>query len=247
MARAEVRVGKHRYAISAPEGEWIGVVIRETRRPYEHDLLRTLAPFASTAAMVVDVGANIGNHSLYFAIVRGATVHAFEPNPEALRYLRANIAASGVQQIHVHGAGLSDFDGRGRIATGDELGMTQLVPDDSGEIDVRRLDSFGLSSDRRIGVMKIDVEGAETRVLKGAEATIRTNRPVIAMEMPDPDAADLLSSLGYRRFPLRFCGTPTYVFYPRPSHLPLLTAFAARAKMPEWRARARARLARDSN
>jgi FkbM family methyltransferase len=243
VGEAKVRVGRHRYSVTAPDGDWIGSAIQRTGRPYEQDLLRTLGQFAQRSSIVLDVGANIGNHVLYFALVRGATVHAFEPNPIAAEYLRTNIERNGAGDVRVHEVGLSDADGRGRIAPAEELGMARLEQDDSGEIDVRRLDSYDLPPHPRITVMKIDVEGAEARVLKGAEETIRTHRPMIAMEAFDQDAGRLLYSLGYRRFPLSFCSTPTYIFYPGLSYLPALACLGLRAKVPVWRGHARARLA----
>jgi FkbM family methyltransferase len=242
VQEGQVRVGRHRYTISGPDGDWIGGTIQRTGKPYEHDLLRVLGPFARRPSMVVDVGANIGNHALYFALVRGVTVHAFEPNPVALEYLRTNVEANGARSVHVHAIGLSDATGRGRIAPAEDLGMASVEEDDSGEIDLRPLDSYGFPPEPRIAVIKIDIEGAEARVLKGAESTIRTHRPVIAMEALGEDARPMLRTLGYRRFPLPFCWTPTYVFYPRRAQLPALTFFALRAKVPVWLDNGRARL-----
>lgn len=242
MQEARVRVGRRRYTISGPDGDWIATTIQRTGQPYEHDLLRVLGPFARSGSVVVDVGANIGNHALYFAVIRGATVHAFEPNPVALEYLNANVDASKARNVHVHAVGLSDTEGRGEIAPAEDLGMARIERSNSGEIDLRPLDSYGFPPEPRIAVLKIDVEGGEARVLMGALETIRTHSPIIAMEAPDQDAAHLMRSLGYRRFPLWFCWTPTYVFYPRLARLPALVSRALRAKIPVWAANWRARL-----
>jgi FkbM family methyltransferase len=240
---ARVHVGRHRYAIRSPDGDWIGGTALRTGRPYEHDLLRVLGPFARRSSIVVDVGANIGNHTLYFAIVRGATVHAFEPNPAAVGYLRANVEANEAGDVHVHEVGLSDEPGSGRIApVEEELGMATVQQDGSGEVDLRPLDSYDFPPDPPIAVIKIDVEGDEARVLKGAEATIRMHRPILALEALGKETVPMLSALGYRRFPLRFCWTPTYVFYPRLTQLPPLALFALRAKVPVWWVNGRARL-----
>jgi protein-L-isoaspartate O-methyltransferase len=116
VGEAKVRVGRHRYSVTAPDGDWIGSAIQRTGRPYEQDLLRTLGQFAQRSSIVLDIGANIGNHVLYFALVRGSTVYAFEPNPIAAEYLRTNIERNGAGDVRVHEVGLSDADGRGRKA-----------------------------------------------------------------------------------------------------------------------------------
>jgi FkbM family methyltransferase len=242
MQEARVQVGRHRYAIRGPDGDWIGGTVERTGRPYEHDLLRVLGPFARRSSIVVDVGANIGNHTLYFAIVRGATVHAFEPNPVAAEYLRANVELNEAPNVHVQQVGLSDAPGRGRLEPAEELGMVSVEQDESGEIDLRALDSYDFPLEPRISVIKIDIEGAESRVLKGAEETIRTHRPIIAVEALGEDAGPMLNALGYRRFPVRFCWTPTYIFYPRLTQMPALGLLAFRAKVPVWWENGRARL-----
>jgi FkbM family methyltransferase len=242
VQEARVHLGRHSYTISSPAGDWIGGTIERTGRPYEHDLLRVLGSFTRRSSIVVDVGANIGNHSLFFAIVRGATVHAFEPNPVAVEYLRANVEANNARNVHVHGVGLSAEPGRGRIAPAEELGMASVEPDDNGEIEMVPLDSYEFPLEQRIAVIKIDVEGAEAQVLKGAEAMIRMHRPIIAVEPLGKDARPVLSALGYRRFPVRFCWTPTYIFYPHLAQVPALALFALRAKIPVWGENWRTRL-----
>jgi FkbM family methyltransferase len=241
-------VGQHRYTISAPEGDWIGETVQRTSRPYEHDLLRVLGPFARRSCLVVDVGANIGNHTLYFAMVRGATVHAFEPNPVTLGYLRSNVEANGLATIHVHEVGLSDQKGRGHITAAEDLGMATIEPNSTGDIELRPLDSYDFPPEPRIAVIKIDVEGGEVKVLEGALKTIRAHRPIIAAEALGGDVGPMLDALGYRRFPVRFCWTPTYIFYPRLAQLPALALLALRAKVPvyweNWRIRLKLRYRR---
>lgn len=242
MQRARVRVGRHRYTISAPDADWIGETIQRTSQPYEQDLLRALEPFARASLAIIDVGANIGNHTLYFAIVRGATVHAFEPNPAALAFLRSNVEANGAVTVHVHEVGLSDVNGHADIAPAEDLGMARIEPSSSGRIELRTLDSYEFPPEPRIAVIKIDVEGGEARVLKGAQETIRMHRPIIAAEATGEDVGPTLRALGYRRFPIQFCWTPTYIFYPRLSQVPTLALYAFRAKIPVWLENWRARL-----
>src|SRR5688572_21670039 len=80
-----------RFTLCGPAGEHILRFVSKTGQFYEADLLETLDEWIDVRHhYVIDVGANIGNHTLFFAAVMGARVIAIEPNPEALRYLKQN-------------------------------------------------------------------------------------------------------------------------------------------------------------
>ena len=73
------------------ESDHIFRIARDTGKFYENDLLASLRPYLDRDDHVIDVGANIGNHSIYFAARCGCRVTAFEPNPWLMRLLRLNI------------------------------------------------------------------------------------------------------------------------------------------------------------
>jgi FkbM family methyltransferase len=122
--------------------------------------------------LVVDIGANIGIMSRIFAS-RGATVHAFEPSPSVLRLLRLNVEGLPVT---IHDVAISD--GNGVTSFCEIEGSSEQHIGDGIAVAMRTLDSFALSPK----VIKIDVEGFEHRVLRGAAKTIKTYRPVILFE-----------------------------------------------------------------
>lgn len=137
----------------------------------------------------VDVGANVGNHSIFAAAIIGAPrVIAFEPNPEAYRVFRCNISLNDLPEIIQHvPVGLSDHDGHATIATPHpeiNLGGTMLAEDSSGPVELRRGDDL-LTEEAEIGFLKIDVEGLEMQVLAGLEATIARCRPPMMVEVDD--------------------------------------------------------------
>ena len=71
--------------------------IRRHARFYEQPMLDEVAPRLPENALVVDVGANIGNHTVYFTKLLGLKVIAVEPNPPAIRLLQQNI---NLNEIH---------------------------------------------------------------------------------------------------------------------------------------------------
>ena len=206
---AAVDIAGVSYRIAAADGDHIGGIIASTGRPYEEELLEVMRHLIRPSDHVLDVGANIGNHALYFALVCDATVDAYEPDPDAIPYLHANVRenrAAGRIRVHEYALGETNTAGTMRAR-----GHTEI----DGLVDVRRLDDAGFDDVR---LMKIDVEGAEPMVLRGARETLRRCRPVVVAEAgtaAERDAVDAeLLPLGYRRFPVAFAITATHVYCP---------------------------------
>jgi FkbM family methyltransferase len=188
-----------RWALTNGEAQAAGKIATRIRsgKPYEAQLLEHIYEQGFTG-LAVDVGANIGNHTLWLAAVCGLRVAAFEPVPADLQVLRANVELNDLgDRITVYPVALGDRRGR---AT--PLGKGQLDVGESrirrGPIRVRTLDSLKLSD---VSVVKIDVEGMEPSVLRGGVQTIRRYRPVIFTEAwTDADGeaiAEVLAPLGY--------------------------------------------------
>jgi FkbM family methyltransferase len=135
---------------------------------------------------VIDVGANIGYMSSLAAARAGPTgeVHAFEPHPHVFDALRRNAerwrGREGVANVELHNAALSDESGSGELGVGPvfeaNMGLSSLRGDEAPAgnggntitVSLSRLDQ--LLADERVGLVKIDVEGHEAGVLRGAEA-----------------------------------------------------------------------------
>ena len=159
---------------------------------YERADLDRVAEAVGQGAHVIDVGANVGNHALYFATIMGAArVVCIEPNPVAIEALRANVEANGlgdVVDLGALGVGLADrSEGGFKVhARGANLGAAQLKK--GGDIAVHRGDD--LFSGDRVDLVKIDVEGMEMQVLAGFEAVIADQRPALFVEVDaENDAA----------------------------------------------------------
>jgi FkbM family methyltransferase len=133
--------------------------------------------------VVVDAGANIGNHTVYFALVCGARlVHAFEPMRVAFATLRRNIALNGLTNVVAHNKALGARDGSAEVLRHPETntGATALSLDRPGAYPVTTIDSLGLD---RCDLIKIDVEGSQLAVLDGATATLARCRPLVWVEL----------------------------------------------------------------
>lgn len=150
---------------------------------YERRILHYLESLVPKGGVVLDIGANIGNHALFLSRKAGE-VHCFEPNPRAYRRLERNIALNRISNIRVHRFGLGDRNLTARFTeTPGNLGAGHFDQDGDIELQIRKGDDA--ISLPRIDLIKSDVEGMEARVFKGLRGTIRKQRPVIAFECHD--------------------------------------------------------------
>jgi len=135
----------------------------------------------------IDVGAHIGSYTLRMAR-RFRNVVAFEPNPFNGHILRLNLQVNKVRNVQVEEVALSDdrcvsplFIQRTTGATGSLNPLHYGFKYDSAvRVQVKRLDDFGFA---QLDVLKIDAEGHEFRILKGANQTIDRAKPILAVEV----------------------------------------------------------------
>lgn len=191
---------------------------------FECGTARTLRKLAHPGATVLDVGANIGAHTLFLAQAVGPTgrIFAFEPTDMAYTKLVKNIALNPslsasifpIQALCVSpmGQGLGPTYASWRL-----LGHPGAHPLHGGyQCDSSRavcltIDAFVVESDiQKIDLIKIDVDGSETFVLEGSRRTIERHKPTLVLECSPyahvehgssfDSMLDLLEELGYRLF-----------------------------------------------
>lgn len=162
-------------------------------------------------AVVLDVGAHIGLHSIYLA-QRVHQVHSFEPVPETVRLLRQNIQMNHLDNVNIHPIGLADteqlLDGIhipnnafhtvcARLGTNVDIDANHFF---RTRIHIRPLDAWEQEHPLpRLDLIKLDVEGAEERVIQGALRVLQKFKPIVIMENYTPDKDDPLIQLGYTR------------------------------------------------
>ena len=204
-----------KFVHSDPE-DHIFSILRNSRAFYEIALLDRLASLVKPASIAIDVGANIGNHAIYFAGVMGCKVVALEPNPKAAALLRRNAELNGLSsQIDVRECAGGAERRKGRVAEGQahNLGTSTMLADPAGDIEIVPLDHLAIEGD--VGLVKIDVEGMESEVLRGARELLSKHRPVLAIEASSAEdylrVVGEIAPLGY--LPLgSYNYTPTHIF-----------------------------------
>ncbi len=156
------------------------------RGVYELGTLSVLQSFLKQGDVFVDVGANIGFLSLAGAYKVGKTgkVYAFEPVPETFEILKFNKSINEFNQIQLYQLALGNEEKEGIIYSESEnRGGASIINHTSQKgmaIKVKRFDDLNISE--KISVIKIDVEGFEFEVLKGAKNTIKRHKPSLIIE-----------------------------------------------------------------
>ena len=188
-----------------------------------------LGPYLDPGDVVIDVGANIGTHTVALAkrVGPAGAVHAFEPQRLSFQLLCANAALNGLTNVHCYQQGVGAAPGTARVPLpdlerGSNVGRFALGQAQEGEaVPVVTLDSLDLPA---VKLIKIDVEGMEADVVRGARALISRTYPVLFVENNIPEkSAELIRSiqdLGYRCWwqlasyynPKNFFSNPTNIF-----------------------------------
>lgn len=191
--------------------------IARTAEPYEPELIQDVLEQCDSGDLVIDAGANIGNHTIAWAAVGSLSVIAFEPNVHLADQIEKSALLNGVSHlVEVHREALGDHEGTGALTGVDaaNLGAGYVVEDiDPAEatIPIRPLRDDG----RAIKVIKIDTEGSELAILRGAEDLLNKYHPLLYVECLTHgsfvEVSDFLWNLGYV-YGATFNASPTHRF-----------------------------------
>lgn len=164
---------------------------------YERRFLAYLHSILKPEAVMLDIGANIGNHSIYLAS-KCREIHCFEPNPHVADRLRRNIALNNLtSKLQVHQLGLGGKDEMLPFVEIDgNLGASHFVTDVAAGQKVKHLEVreaeraiTGLGLDR-IDYVKVDVEGMEEAVLTALKPVFERYRPIVSFEHHETKVAE---------------------------------------------------------
>lgn len=178
----------------------------------ETELSGCLLQLIRPGDLVVDAGAHIGTHTIAFAKAVGDKGHvlACEPQLWANYYLCANVALNALDNVTALRVCLGASRDRVTIARLDQRARQNFgalpIGGEGDTVDVVPLDSFNLPACRLI---KLDVEGAEIDVLRGAENTIARLRPIVFMEA-NKNTRETIEFLLRHSYQLHWFSAPFY-------------------------------------
>jgi FkbM family methyltransferase len=156
------------------------ILWRHSFEPQELEFMRTKIKKGDTA---VDIGANIGYHTVFFSGWAGkrGRVFAFEPEPANCALLKRNSAANGCENIILEQKAVCEHPGNLRLfLREDQKGAHSLYasPDKTGAIEVEcvTLDDYFYKRGIRVDFIKMDIEGAEGAVIRGGLKLFKETR-----------------------------------------------------------------------
>jgi FkbM family methyltransferase len=175
---------------------------------YEMSKRQSFVDATRPGMVVLDVGAQAGYYTLLSSQLVGATgtVFAIEPVPRNLDFLRTHLEINRRRNVTVLAAAAAESDGNGTFQTEQTSYMGRLSP--SGGLQVRTvaLDSIATKHGVRPDIVKIDVEGGEAEVLRGASHILAEHRPLVFLAthgpVPHEQSCAVLRDHGYQLEPL---------------------------------------------
>lgn len=147
---------------------------------YEKEEIEVLSKLINFKDHVVDIGANIGNHSIAYSKI-SKKVYAFEAHPRTFEILKFNI--NEYKNIKIYNIGISDKKGLlyFKKVNSTNIGGKRLSKIGSIKSQINKLDNI-IKLDKKIKLIKIDIEGHEYEALKGMKRLLKNNNSLILQE-----------------------------------------------------------------
>lgn len=163
--------------------------------------LKLIDKYLPQNATILDIGANVGSHTIYWALERFANkIYSFEPFKQTFDILSKNIELNNLKsKVVLSDKGLSNQICKAKVKTFTpfNVGGTSFAKDKKGDFEFVPLDILKIPE--KIDLIKIDVEGHEIETLEGAKETIYKSKPVIVIESfnKKEKVDEILFSMGY--------------------------------------------------
>jgi len=179
---------------------------------WEPEVVRVIAENVKPGMVALDIGAHSGFYTLMLSklVGPGGKVIAFEPLPANFRTLEENMALNGITNVQLQQRAVGEHSGEGDLEVPDpenSLVAGPMIPGDphgSMKIPMVSLDDFLFGQTPPVDFIKMDVEGAEGDILRGARRILETSHPRMMVELHGMEkqearhpVANLIAEFGY--------------------------------------------------
>ena len=148
---------------------------------YGLDALPAAAKERLAGSDFIDAGAYIGDTALVLNQYKPRQIHAFEPCSANLELLKQTLQLNGVSNVQPVPQALSNTESTLRMFSWDNASF--LSDEGSQQVQTTTIDAYAARNNLRVGLVKMDIEGAESSAIAGAERTIRVRRPVLVISL----------------------------------------------------------------
>ena len=180
--------------------------IRNSGRFFEQDILDRWLPYYRNAKTIMDVGANLGNHTLYFCKnTKANSIYAFEPYVDNYRLLNRNAKFNDCGNVICNQFAVGGTTGKAvpvRLPDKRYLGNVQYRYADDSDADTQHsvqiisLDDFVKKNNiQSLDFLKIDAEGFGPEILSGMKGILKKDKPVIWIETEESDCKEIYTTL----------------------------------------------------
>ncbi|MEN9880940.1 MAG: hypothetical protein RLZZ308_123 [Candidatus Parcubacteria bacterium] len=155
--------------------------------PYEKDMLELMSQIINHDDVCLDIGANIGQHSILMALVaKDGEVHSYEPNKRLVGQFSESLKKNDINNVVIHEYGLGEKEDVSMLYSNNlNVGMSSVIRPElyssKEEIIVKKFDSEWDSS-KKVSFIKMDIEGYEVNAFRGMEQLIRRDNPSMIVE-----------------------------------------------------------------
>lgn len=178
------------YIIEGYENDYVFQTINKTNNFYEVAILDKWTPKFNEARAILDIGSNLGNHTLYWAEkLNYEAIYAFEPYKPTFEKLQNNINNNNLKNVFLVNKGVGNVSGFAHASFTDEtnMGATTLEyssKQDDDAMEIVSIDSFVVENNiNNIDFVKIDVESFEPFVLEGMKNVLTQMKPDLWIEV----------------------------------------------------------------
>ena len=167
--------------------DWIQADIVNRQSFSEIDLLKQVDELLPNNSVILDIGANVGNHTLYWLLKspkKAKHVYSFEVIDETYNILKKNVEINNLKnKVTLYNFGLSNTNSSAKIFGESSSLMTccAVMEKGDGGFQFKRLDDVGIQE--KVDFVKIDVEGHEIPVIEGAKKLLSKYKPIIWVEV----------------------------------------------------------------
>lgn len=138
---------------------------------------------------IIDAGGYVGDTALLFSSYTDKNIHVFEASPSNMNIIRETIRLNHLDNIVPVSKALGEKSGTATFSLGERNSCNSLVErpgynyPDHIEVPVVTLDDYVRENDLEVGLIKVDIEGGEQLLLRGAVETIRTQHPILLISI----------------------------------------------------------------